>query len=537
MKIQQLVNISQKIKNNTIVTKKFFEQQSSIETDLDRKKIIRQKKLLEERVWTLKKLSEKFEDAKKEAEQSKSGSVNTLLGALGLGGVARILKGFKSPSPKFSSTNFTKVLGKNSLLKNSSKLLKGIRGNAVLSTVFAAFDFQNRKSQGQTNLQAGFGAGASAVGGLAGMQAGGTIGAAIGSIIPGPGTLIGAGIGAVLGSYFGSTAGGTISDKITGVDKITDGGSLRQKLEQRTEIEKSKITEKTLFGDSLDIFERILDKLVKIKSLDVSRPQPVSKSDFVEPKEPDFTPSSESAKAPEEVLKDAAEFRKQFPLAPGTPQFSMQPYELQMRENTSLGYLGNDPTVDKVHTEGSAHYDNRAIDIPVNSKELGDKVSSYWRSKGYRVIWNTAGHYTHVHVQWDRGQKKDRDKPNDFSIQKIVERIQDFKSTFNKGSGRDLRIEGFGTYVLGTDWKKDPEDKFFDPTGKQMNPNQVKDKLKLIYGKESQKIINLFYPVPSQPQSSSPPKINAEGGNASIPSSNSFDIAKYHQWMTEINLT
>jgi hypothetical protein len=105
-------------------------------------------------------------------------------------------------------------------------------------------------------------------------------------------------------------------------------------------------------------------------------------------------------KASAEVLADAASFRQTFPLPAGTPAKSAQPYELQMRENTGLGDLGNDPTVDDVHVTGSAHYSNRAIDIPINNMELGDRVAKFWQDKGYYVLWRTSGHYNHVHVQW-----------------------------------------------------------------------------------------------------------------------------------------
>ena len=105
-------------------------------------------------------------------------------------------------------------------------------------------------------------------------------------------------------------------------------------------------------------------------------------------------------KASAEVLVDAASFRQTFPLPAGTPANSSQPFELQLRENTGLGNLGNDPTVDDVHVKGSAHYSNRAIDIPINNMDLGDRVAKFWQDKGYYVLWRTSGHYNHVHVQW-----------------------------------------------------------------------------------------------------------------------------------------
>ena len=109
--------------------------------------------------------------------------------------------------------------------KNLGKM-KGIKLGGVASALFAGFEFAGRKSEGQSNLQAGVGTAASTAGGIAGAaggaKAGALAGAAIGSIIPGAGTAAGAAIGGVLGGlvggFGGSFIGGKLSDAATGVD-------------------------------------------------------------------------------------------------------------------------------------------------------------------------------------------------------------------------------------------------------------------------------------------------------------------------------
>jgi len=188
-----------------------------------------------------------------------------------------------------------------------------------------------------------------------------------------------------------------------------------QEKRQREEASKSKVT----FAEITDKFDKIVSKFEKVTfgvtgistvAAEEYEPsnQPLATDDPTEPPPPPLPPGSFD-KAPDEVLSDAAAFRQQFPLAKGTPQLSVEPYELQMRENTSLGSLGNDPQVDPVHAPGSSHYENRAIDIPINNMELGDRVANWWRGKGYKVLWRVEGHFNHVHVQWSKGQKKDKE--------------------------------------------------------------------------------------------------------------------------------
>ena len=83
------------------------------------------------------------------------------------------------------------------------------RSNLVTNTLFAAWEFSDRKKAEQTNLQAAVGTG----GGLAGGLAGAAIGQAI---IPIPI------LGAVIGGVIGSMGGGALADKITGANKKDD---------------------------------------------------------------------------------------------------------------------------------------------------------------------------------------------------------------------------------------------------------------------------------------------------------------------------
>lgn len=101
----------------------------------------------------------------------------------------------------------------------------------------------------------------------------------------------------------------------------------------------------------------------------------------------------------EKVVQDAKAFRKEFPLGSEVPLSSMTPYTLQMRENRRLydAGIGNDPTIDPVHTNNSDHYTNKAIDIPCTGT-LGDSVSEWWKQRGYLTHWKIANHFNHVHV-------------------------------------------------------------------------------------------------------------------------------------------
>jgi hypothetical protein len=89
-----------------------------------------------------------------------------------------------------------------------SNLKAGVRGmGGILTAVFAAMEYKDRKDAGQSTLQAGAGAAGGAAGGLAG--------AAIGAAISGPLAPIGALVGGMVG-YFG---GSSIADSLTGANE------------------------------------------------------------------------------------------------------------------------------------------------------------------------------------------------------------------------------------------------------------------------------------------------------------------------------
>lgn len=97
-------------------------------------------------------------------------------------------------------------------LKSTSKLGKIAKfGGPALTILGAAMDFSDRKSKGQTNIQAGMGAGLGAAGGMAGAA----YGAALGSVVPVFGTIVGGLIGGAVG-YFG---GSSIADALTGANE------------------------------------------------------------------------------------------------------------------------------------------------------------------------------------------------------------------------------------------------------------------------------------------------------------------------------
>jgi len=136
----------------------------------------------------------------------------------------------------------------------------------ILNVGFTALDYVGRKSEGQSNLQAGVGAAAGLAGGIAGFEAGAALGATIGSIIPGAGTLAGGLIGgliggglALTGGYFGGKYGGELADKLTGADKI-DERLKAQETKQREAASASNVT----FESITDKFDKVVSKFEKI---------------------------------------------------------------------------------------------------------------------------------------------------------------------------------------------------------------------------------------------------------------------------------
>lgn len=117
------------------------------------------------------------------------------------------------------------------------------KGSVITNTLFAGLDFANRKSAGQTNLQAGLGAGGTAAGGIAGAAIGQTL-------IPIPV------LGALIGGFVGANIGSGLADRASGVT----GGDFRRLQLERESVRQSGRTE---FTDGLDRFDSALDKFEK----------------------------------------------------------------------------------------------------------------------------------------------------------------------------------------------------------------------------------------------------------------------------------
>jgi len=68
--------------------------------------------------------------------------------------------------------------------------------------------------------------------------------------------------------------------------------------------------------------------------------------------------------------------------------------------NYNISPLADDTSYEIGVHKGAGHHENRAFDIPVpKSSAEGDAVAEFWRSKGYRTIWRSKGHFDHVHVE------------------------------------------------------------------------------------------------------------------------------------------
>ena len=254
-------------KSYSIITSKSRTINAALRTDLrssiklerflERKSLSLKAKLVEDRGRTLAALALRSRQQEKDKKGGIGGALSLLGGGLfgrGLRGKGRIPKVPKLPT---RGGAFLSRVGKVGKLGKVGPL-------AVLGT---GLDFAGRKSEGQTNLQAGVGAGS----GLAGALAGAKYGAILGTAVGGPvGTLIG-GVG---GSIIGGLAGGRLADLFTGAEK-------RRKFEEkRVELD----TQRSLFSFALDDLDRVLDKLENISLLSIKG----TRGDDEVPETPDF---------------------------------------------------------------------------------------------------------------------------------------------------------------------------------------------------------------------------------------------------------
>ena len=228
-------------------------------------------------------LNKAFKD-KADRQQQRRQTGSNVLGALAVGGAGiGIIKRFRPRRPTATTgvtgtRKFKIFRTKPSISQggrvNTNILRNGSKLNSLLTVAFTGYDFLDRKSSGQTNVQAGTGAVATTGGALAGGAAGAKLGAIIGSfIVPGAGTVVGGTLGGILGSFVGATSGSNIADSITGADAET-----RRKLElKKLEFQKGS----TLFGSALDKFDVVLDKFARLRQDDFDGRRP--RRDFAIP--------------------------------------------------------------------------------------------------------------------------------------------------------------------------------------------------------------------------------------------------------------
>ena len=172
--------------------------------------------------------------ARVQADVNLRDNTNTLIsGGLAAGGGLSLLRGRKTAN---NIRPFKRPINPGKL----GGLSRISKGSVITNTLFAGLDFANRKSAGQTNLQAGLGAGGGAAGGIAG--------AAIGqALIPIPV------LGAIIGGFVGANIGSGLADRASGVT----GSNFRRLQLERESIRQS---ERTEFTEGLDKFDSALDK-------------------------------------------------------------------------------------------------------------------------------------------------------------------------------------------------------------------------------------------------------------------------------------
>ena len=200
----------------------------------NRREIVSKSRLLKQRKEISDQRINTFRALQKDASREDIANNTLLGGGLVTGAGLSLLRGKKTAN---NIRPFRRPIkpGKFSGLGRLSK------GSVITNTLFAGLDFANRKSAGQTNLQAGLGAGGGAAGGIAG--------AAIGqALIPIPV------VGALIGGFVGANIGSGLADRASGVT----GSDFRRLELERESIRQSSRTE---FTDGLDKFDSALDKL------------------------------------------------------------------------------------------------------------------------------------------------------------------------------------------------------------------------------------------------------------------------------------
>jgi len=244
MNLERILVIAESNTKSSINLEKLFAKSVTTTNEIETQKIRAKIDLLEARKKTYSAIKQSQED-----QEKKGGILDKIIGTLGLAGIAKGLRSAKPP------TGGTGVISP----KPRSGGPRIGRGVAGLNVLFGGIDFMQRRSAGQSNLQAGIGAGAGVAGGMAGAALGAKIGAGLGTLIaPGLGTAIGGGLGTLVGGGIGAMAAGNIADRTTGVD--AGEVEIQRRIQEEEKKTRSSII-KTSFSSALDTFNAALDKL------------------------------------------------------------------------------------------------------------------------------------------------------------------------------------------------------------------------------------------------------------------------------------
>ncbi len=225
--------LGSEVSRASLFVSRSFSSAITVERSLEKKSLDLKRKIVEARGRTLRTIGSRDKDSQT------TGGIGGALGLLGLG-ISRKL--FRPRVPKTPGSLLR--LQRGATISRAGQLGRVGRLARPLAIVGTGLDFIGRRAEGQTNVQAGVGA----AGGLAGSLAGAKYGAILGTAVAGP---IGTAVGGVGGAIIGGLAGGRIADLFTGANRR------RQFEEERTLIR----TQRTLYADALDDFDKVLDKL------------------------------------------------------------------------------------------------------------------------------------------------------------------------------------------------------------------------------------------------------------------------------------
>lgn len=313
MNYLKLASVAQQTGRSAVDLQKFFAQSQKELVVQQKEEIKQEEKLIATRKDVFRSLLDQVEEAKN--AQSKNSPLGTLLGALGLGGLAAGLKSIKAPKPSVPKLpRGIKIPKPNLSGIKAPRVPKVGLGRAIpgLNIALTGVDFIQRKQEGQTNLQAGAGAVGGLAGALAGAKGGAALGAGIGALFGGVGAAPGALIGGLLGSVAGGFAGSSLADTLTGANSTDE--RVAQLRREKLNLGPSK------FSSALDQFDIAITNLTKLaaslgvtetslKKLDDSRiptdpreqpgDEPSLEDNINEPYTADQNDYSESSPAPD----------------------------------------------------------------------------------------------------------------------------------------------------------------------------------------------------------------------------------------------